>query len=112
MSRNKGDKEAVKDEIKQVLKNRVKRGVKDDSKPETTEEAKVEVTEDINVSMNGRNDPIKIAPINQPSNNLPAIPFQAETFLPANLPPELESGWVAPNADDEFGWLVLGVVVW
>ena len=20
--------------------------------------------------------------------------------------------WVAPNADDEFGWLVLGVVVW
>ena len=20
--------------------------------------------------------------------------------------------WMAPNADDEFGWLVLGVVVW
>ena len=25
---------------------------------------------------------------------------------------EIEETWVAPNADDEFGWLVLGVVVW
>lgn len=86
MSRNKGDKEAVKDESKQVSRNRVKRGVKDDSKPETTEEAKAEVTEGVNGSVDVSNEPIKIAPINQPSNNLPAIPFQPETFLPANLP--------------------------
>ncbi len=86
----------VKDEIKQAPRNRVKRGVKDDSKPEATEEAKAEITEGVNGSVDGSNEPIKIAPLNQPSNNLPAIPFQAETFLPANMPPELEPGWVAP----------------
>ena len=97
MSRNKGGKEAVKDEIKQVSRNQVKRGVKDDSKPEATEEAKAEVTEGVNGSADGSNElPIEIASINQPSNTLPAIPFQPETLLPANLPPELEPGWVAP----------------
>jgi hypothetical protein len=103
MSRNKGGKEAVKDEMKQVPRNRVKRGVKDDSKPEATEKAKAEVTEGVNGSVDGSNEmPIMIAPINQPGDSLPAIPFQPKTFLPANLLPELESGWVAPNAAHGF----------
>jgi len=81
MSRNKGGKEAVKDEMKQVPRNRVKRGVKDDSKPEATEEAKAEVTEGVNGSVDGSNEmPIMIAPINQPGDSLPAIPFQPKTF--------------------------------
>jgi hypothetical protein len=63
---------------------------------------KEKVTQGVNGSADGSSEPpIEIAPINQPSSDLPAIPFQAETLLPANLlpaslPPELESGWVAP----------------
>jgi len=97
MSRNKGGKEAVKDEIKQTSKEKVTQGVKDDSKPKAMEEAEAEVTQGINGSVDGSNElPIEIAPINQPGVGLPAIPFQSETFFPASLPPELEPGWVAP----------------
>ena len=117
MSRNKGGKEAVKDESKQVSRNRVKRGVKDDSKHETTEEAKAEVTEGVNGGVHGSNDLLtEIAPINQPSENLPVL-FQAETEtlpMPSQLKSLLDPQWKAPTnwglddwvqrADELFYW--------
>jgi hypothetical protein len=95
MSRKKGGMEADK------TKEKVTQEVKDVGKPGTTEEVRAEVTEGVSGSADGSNEPPESAPTNQPSSDLPAIPFQAETFLPAtllpaSLPPELESGWVAP----------------
>jgi len=83
-----------------ILERLVTEDVQCNGKPETTEGAKAEATaatEGLSGSTDGTADlPSGIAPIEQSGNNLPAIVVQAETFLPANLPPELEPGWVAP----------------
>jgi hypothetical protein len=79
-----GRKRATKD----VLNNR---------KPEITDGVQAEAAESVEGSAGGSADlPVEITPINEPRNSVPAIPFQVETFLPTNLPPELAPDWVAP----------------
>jgi hypothetical protein len=83
MIRKKGGKEAVKEETKQA----------------PTEEVKAEVTESVNGSVDGSNELLtNIAPINQPSENLPVL-FQAETEtlpMPSQLRSLLDPAWKPP----------------
>ena len=81
---------------KAPMKN-ISQVVKIGSKIETTDEVRTEVPEGASGSLDCTNvPPIEVAPSNPPSDSLPAIAFQPETFSPVNLPPELAPEWVAP----------------
>jgi hypothetical protein len=76
---------------------KVAQGVKDNPEPEITEQATAEVPIGVEGSADGIAElPREIAPSNEPSDSLPAIPSQLETFSRNNLPPELAPDWVAP----------------